>query len=414
MSEQKKLQTNARVVGTDPALITQELERVGAQTPGQHIMWQKASFLPVKLEGLTCVAANVLKQEMLARGGDCAVHRDCLTLDRDTSSVLLMGTRAQYNDLVEKLQQQAFDLPEAGRQIREMLSLIDVRPKPLKLGPHTLPLGERTLLMGIINVTPDSFSGDALGDDVEAAVAQARRMHAEGADILDVGGQSTRPGSDPISVEEELHRVLPVIRRLAGSDGVGLPISVDTTRAQVADAALKAGAHIVNDITGLRDDPALAEVVAGYDAVLALMHIQGTPRTMQQDPHYNDLLGEVILYLREGIEKAEEAGIKRSHIWVDPGIGFGKTMSHNLELLRRLGELKSLGCALLVGTSRKSFIGRIIAESSGGELPPPQDRVIGTGATVAVSIANGADIVRVHDVAHAYQVARVSDAIVRG
>jgi len=285
--------------------------------------------------------------------------------------------------------------------------------QPLHLGPYTLPIGQRTVVMGIINVTPDSFSGDALGDDVDAAVAQARRMQAEGADMLDIGGQSTRPGSDPVPVEEELHRVLPVIERLVAPDGVPLPLSVDTNRASVAEAALQAGAHMINDITGLRDDPDIAGVVAKYNAALVLMHILGTPRTMQQDPHYDDLLGEVKQYLQEGIDKALVAGVKKDRIWVDPGIGFGKTIEHNLELLRRLGELKSLGCPILVGTSRKGFIGRILAEARGGELPPPGERVVGTGATLAISVANGADIVRVHDVAHAVEVVRVADAIVR-
>ncbi|HEY0071326.1 MAG TPA: dihydropteroate synthase, partial [Chloroflexia bacterium] len=270
------------------------------------------------------------------------------------------------------------------------------------------------LIMGILNVTPDSFSGDSLGDDVEAAVAQARKMHAEGADILDIGGESTRPGSDPVPVEEEIRRVLPVIQRLNASDGVPLPISIDTRRSEVAMRAVEAGAAIINDITGLRDDPELAAVAAEAGAGLVLMHIQGTPRTMQQHPHYDDLLGEVIAYLREGVDKAVAAGVNRERIWVDPGIGFGKTLEHNLELLRRLGELRSLGCGVMVGTSRKSFIGRVLARASGGELPPPDERVIGTGATTALAVANGVEIVRVHDVVHNVQVARIADAIIRG
>jgi dihydropteroate synthase len=268
--------------------------------------------------------------------------------------------------------------------------------------------------MGVINVTPDSFSGDGLGSDLEAAVAQARQMQAEGADILDIGGQSTRPGSDPVSIEEELSRVLPVIERLSGPDGVQLPISIDTNRAAVARKALDAGAHIVNDISGLRDDPEIAQVAARHDALLVLMHIQGTPRNMQENPHYDDLLGEVIEYLRESIDRALVARVNKGRIWVDPGIGFGKTFDHNFELLRRLREIRSLGCPILVGTSRKAFIGRILAPLRGGEVPPHKERVVGTGATVAVSIANGADIVRVHDVAHAVEVARVADAIMRG
>ncbi len=232
---------NLRVVGTDDSTLTAELERVGAQVPGQQIMWRKASFLPIRLEGLTCVGANVLKQEMLARGGDCAVHRDCLTLDRDQTSALLIGTRAQYDDLREKLHEQAFGLPEVAEQLSDLLESLDTPLKPLQLGRYTLPIDERTLVMGILNVTPDSFSSDSLGDDVDAAIEQARRMRMEGADILDVGGQSTRPGSDPVPEEEELHRVLPVVERLVGPDGVDLPISVDTSRVRVGRGRPQSG-----------------------------------------------------------------------------------------------------------------------------------------------------------------------------
>lgn len=278
-------------------------------------------------------------------------------------------------------------------------------PRPLVCGPYTLPVGTRTLVMGIINMTPDSFSGDSLDDDADAALAQARRMHAEGADLLDVGGLSTRPGSAPVPADEELRRVVPVVERLAAA--VPLPISVDTYRAAVADAALAAGAHIVNDITGFREDPAILAVAARHGAAVIAMHIQGRPATMQQHPTYTDLLGEVLAYLRESVAQAVAAGIPRDRVWVDPGIGFGKTIAHNLELLRRLGELRALGQPILVGTSRKGFIGRIL----GGV--PPAERVTGTGATLAVSICHGADVVRVHDVAPAVQVARVTDAIMR-
>jgi dihydropteroate synthase len=204
------------------------------------------------------------------------------------------------------------------------------------------------------------------------------------------------------------------VRRLRGAQPLPLPLSIDTNRASVAEAALEAGADIINDISGLRDDPDIARVVAKYDAGLVLMHIQGTPNTMQQNPRYENLLAEVIDYLSGGIARALERGVSRESIWIDPGIGFGKTIYHNLELLRRLGELKVLGCPILVGTSRKGFIGRILAPLHGGEPPEPVDRVTGTGATVAICIANGADIVRVHDVAHTMEVVRVADAIVRG
>jgi dihydropteroate synthase len=271
----------------------------------------------------------------------------------------------------------------------------------------------RTLVMGILNVTPDSFSGDGLDTNVDAAVAQGRAMAHDGADILDVGGQSTRPGAVTIPVEEELSRVIPVITRLTAHDGPGLAISVDTNRSDVAEAALRAGARIVNDISGLRDDPAIADVVARHDAGLVVMHIQGTPATMQIAPRYDDLLAEVIAYLQAAVDKAIAAGVRKDRIWVDPGIGFGKTLAHNLELIKRLRELEVLGCPVLIGTSRKGFIGRILAPLNNDEAPPPQERIAGTSATLAISIANGANIVRVHDVAPAVQVARVADAIVR-
>lgn len=270
----------------------------------------------------------------------------------------------------------------------------------------------RTLIMGIINATPDSFSGDGLGTDAERAVQQGSRMIAEGADILDIGGQSTRPGADTVSEDEEVSRVVPAISRLAKLHP-NVAISIDTNRSGVAQEAARAGATIINDISGLRDDPRIADVAAQYGTDLVVMHIQGTPRTMQDNPHYDDLLGEVIAYLRASVDRAEAAGVKRERIWVDPGIGFGKTIDHNLELLRRLRELKVLGCPILIGTSRKAFIGRILSTTEGEPLPP-QQRVAGTGATLAISIANGADAVRVHDVAHAVQVCRVADAVVRG
>jgi dihydropteroate synthase len=238
-------------------------------------------------------------------------------------------------------------------------------------------------------------------------------MVEDGADIIDIGGQSTRPGSNPVSPDEEIRRVLPVVRRLIGEIRLPAAISVDTNRAVVARAALEAGAHIVNDISGLRDDPAIASVVAEFGAGLVVMHIQGMPRTMQQDPHYDDLLGEVTEYLRSSIIRALSTGIPRERVWIDPGIGFGKTLEHNLELLNRLDELRSLGCAILVGTSRKSFIGRLLAPLHEGTVPPPEQRVIGGGATVAMNIARGASIVRVHDVRETVEVARVTDAIVR-
>ena len=258
--------------------------------------------------------------------------------------------------------------------------------------------GWRTYVMGIINVTPDSFSGDGLGSDVPAIVEQALRFQEEGADILDVGAESTRPGSSPVSADEELARLIPALEAIGRR--VDLPISVDTYKSQVARRALDAGASIINDVWGLKADPAIAQVAADSGAGLVIMHNQETRR-------YQELMPDIFASLSRSIGIAREAGVAEKQIILDPGIGFGKTPEHNLEVLRRLEEFKALGYPLLVGASRKSTIGLVL------DLPAEQ-RVEGTAATVALSIASGADMVRVHDVKEMVRVCRMSDAILRG
>ncbi|MCS7223442.1 MAG: dihydropteroate synthase [Armatimonadetes bacterium] len=269
---------------------------------------------------------------------------------------------------------------------------------------HSLPVGERTVLMGIVNLSPDSFSGDGVATK-EDAIARALQLIDEGADILDLGGESTRPGSLPISVDEEMRRVLPVVEELL-SRGVPVPLSIDTYKPLVARRVLEAGACVINDIFGLRQ-PEMAEVLAERGACVVVMHMQGTPQTMQQNPHYDDCVAEIAQFLKDQTHLAIAKGISRERIIVDPGIGFGKTVDHNLEILRRLPEIKALGFPVLVGPSRKSFIGKIL------NIPNPQERIWGTAAAVAVAISRGADIIRVHDVAEMKQVATVVDALSR-
>ncbi len=268
-----------------------------------------------------------------------------------------------------------------------------------------LDLGGRTHVMGVLNVTPDSFSDGGLFAGHDAAVAHARAMAAQGADIIDIGGESTRPGAEPLGEEEELGRIIPVIERTVRETST--PVSIDTYKAGVARKALAAGASIVNDISGLRFSPDMARIVADHGAVVVLMHIKGTPRDMQVDPVYDDVICEIMDYLEESASIALKAGISRDHILVDPGIGFGKTVQHNLEILSRLDELKALGFPIVIGTSRKRFIGTVL------NIPEPKDRVEGTAATVALAIERGAHIVRVHDVGYMTKVARMTDAIVR-
>jgi dihydropteroate synthase len=255
-------------------------------------------------------------------------------------------------------------------------------------------------LMGVLNVTPDSFSDGGRFLDVRAAIAHGRRLVSEGADILDVGGESTRPGAQPVSVEEELRRVLPVLDGLAAA-GVGAQISIDTSKAAVARAALDAGASLVNDVSALRADPAMAEVVAQSGAECCLMHMLGEPRTMQRagGPKYDDVVDEVKAFLQERLEFAVREGVERERILLDPGIGFGKTVEHNLELLRRLGELRTLGAPIVIGTSRKGFIGQILAAAVNRAEPVDvSERLAGTIATNVLALERGASVFRVHDV----------------
>jgi len=277
----------------------------------------------------------------------------------------------------------------------------------LKLPSRILLLGERTLVMGVLNVTPDSFSDGGKFFSLKHALDGALAMERAGADILDIGAESTRPGSAGISAAQELARLLPVLQGLRGR--LKIPISVDTQKATVAELAIGAGAEILNDISGLKNGPRLAKVAAHCRVPLILMHMRGMPRTMQKHPFAKNVLRDVITGLRESVAVARRAGVPRSHIILDPGIGFGKSFAQNYELLARLPELSKLGYPLVVGTSRKGFLGATLARA---EKPlPPEKRIWGTAATVAASILNGAHIVRVHDVAEMIQVARISDAL---
>jgi dihydropteroate synthase len=279
----------------------------------------------------------------------------------------------------------------------------------LRLPSRTLALGERTLIMGVLNVTPDSFSDGGAFLDSQEAVARALELERDGADIIDIGGESTRPAAAPVSAHEELSRILPLFEALRGK--LRIPISVDTQKAEVAEAALAAGAEIVNDISGLRSDPRLVEVARHASAPVILMHMRGTPRTMQRGPFARNVIRDVMTGLREALARARRAGLAKSQILLDPGIGFGKSHEQNFEILARLPEFARLGCPIVIGTSRKAFLGKALAKP--GEPPmPPTERILGTAVTVTASILGGAHIVRVHDVAEIARLVLVADAIV--
>jgi len=280
----------------------------------------------------------------------------------------------------------------------------------LAWGRYQLDLGQRTLVMGVLNVTPDSFSDGGKFFEYETAVAQGEKLAADGADIIDIGGESTRPFSDAVPVEEEIRRVVPVIEQLA--ERVKVPISIDTMKASVARRAIEAGATIINDVTALRFDPELAGLAAELDVPVILMHMLGDPKTMQKDPAYDDLIAEILEFLADAVDRATAAGIRRSNIIVDPGIGFGKTLEHNLLLIKHLHAFSTLQVPVLIGSSRKAFIRKLLKDENVPDISADLPTVdTGTQATVAASILNGAHIVRVHDVAKTVATARIVDSI---
>ena len=379
---------------------------IGCDPIGSRIMSGKGLSLAIKIKGLDCWQANILKQEMLSLNGDVAVAKGAITGKIKKTDCIVLGNLSQIINLISKLKRQPASLNKIGEGLKKTLDNNQKNEFNLKAGNFNIRLGRRTLVMGIVNVTPDSFSGDGLfrgKKGLDCAIPYVEMLIRDGADIIDIGGESTRPGAKRVSYKEEIIRVVPLIKRL--SKRIKIPISIDTCKPEVARAALDAGAVIVNDILGLKPKDPMLKVLKEYLHVpVVVMHIQGNPRTMQKNPTYKDLMDEIRLNLQRSIDAGLQAGISMDRFIVDPGIGFGKTLSHNLEIIRRLSELKSLGRPILIGPSRKSFIGKILHNRE-------DERIFGTAASVACAIANGAKIVRVHDVKAMKQVIRVTDAI---
>ncbi len=376
--------------------------KMGVDPYGIQAMVSKTMAVNIFIPKVLCKVANILKQEMISLGGDAAVARDSVSCSVETTDVLLMGTYKQHERLVEKLAKQPFGLSAVSSNVKQIIDNMQGGNYELKTSRRILPLGKKTIVMGILNVTPDSFSDGNLHFEHQVAIDHGLRMVDEGADIIDVGGESTRPGSKAITSRQEIARVLPVIEGLAAK--IKIPISIDTSKAEVASAAIKAGAEIVNDVSALRDKKMLS-VLKETQAAIILMHMRGIPENMQSgDLHYDDLMLDISNFLRERCQKAISAGLSRNSIVVDPGIGFGKSYDDNCRIIRKLDELKALGFPILLGTSRKAFIGNV----TGGD---PQNRLEGTAATVVASILNGCHIVRVHDVAFMRKVADMTDAI---
>jgi len=394
----------------NPKELKRIMQDIDVDRHGIEIMYPKALTYLVRINKLSNIAANILKQEMLSLGADCAIARGALTGKAKKTDCLLMGNLAQFNRLSTKLKLQPFGLDSLSEELSSLLDNYKKTTFALDLGRFRLRLGQRTLLMGVVNLTPDSFSGDGLlnqfvynlpGPNLGLLEDHVAQMVSDGADIIDIGAESSRPGARSVPVKEELKRVLPAIKKIAKK--IKVPISIDTYKAEVARAALDCGASMVNDISGLRDRD-MARVVAKYKCALIIMHMKGRPRSMQRSPVYKSLIEEIIGYLENAIRLARRSGIPQEKIIIDPGIGFGKSLEHNLAILKSLREFKALGRPILVGVSRKSFIGKILNE-------PPEKRLYGTLASCVLAALNGADILRVHDVKEVKQALKLLQAI---
>lgn len=385
-----------------PEDAARELGRIAVDSCGIVEMVPKMRTICIGLSQLECRQANILKQEMLSVGGDAAVARGTVACSIKTTDCVLIGTTKQLNRLSQKLKAQPFGLSELAGELNRLLEVSFLVPTEWKTSRRLLSL-QRPLIMGILNTTPDSFSDGGRCFDPGMAYERALQMEAEGADIIDIGGESTRPGASPVSSAEELNRVIPVVEKLAGV--LNCAISVDTWKSDVAGSALESGAEIINDISGFNFDPQMAGVAAANGAGVVLMHTRGTPDNMQQDTVYDDMMGEITASLSASIVRAQEAGVSNNCIVIDPGIGFGKDAAGNMEIIRRLAELNSLGFPVLTGPSRKSFIGKVLG------LENTEDRLFGTAAAVALSVSHGSSILRVHDVRAMRDVADMAHAV---
>ena len=376
-----------------------EMGIIGADKTGIELMIPKGELLHIKVQDVPLKAANILKQEMLSTGGEAVLHKGVSMLTKDISDVLLIGTKKQFMKIIKKLKIQPFGLEDIGNEIETVLTAKAEKEQEKILNCRGIPLkiGEKTLIMGILNVTPDSFSDGGKYNNISKAVAHAKKMVEEGADIIDIGGESNRPGHHSVLREEELKRVIPVIEKL--SQELRVPISIDTSKADVVKEAILAGANIINDIWGFKKDPDLAKVAAEFDVPVILMH-------NRLEAKYNSLIDEIIKDLRESIEIATKAGVKPANIILDPGIGFGKTYNDNLIVLNRLEDIVALGFPVLLGTSRKSVIGLTLDA-------PTDERLEGTIVTNVIGITKGCKIIRVHDVKEIKKAAKMTDTIIR-
>ena len=385
------------------AEIAREIERTDSDPEGVGIMTRKARIFPVRLDNVPLKASPLLKQELLAVGAEAAHARGIADHSVAASSVVLLATWGQYHRLLPKLARQPFQLSSIATAIERALQhYTSHAPRTVHGLRHSFTVGEKTLVMGVLNVTPDSFSDGGRFLDPAGAVAHGQELVREGADLLDVGGESTRPTAAPVPPEEEWARIAPVLEKLVGS--VAVPISVDTRSPEVAQRALEAGADLINDVGGLRE-PAMRGLIARTGAPVIVLHMRGTPATMQADTRYGDLRGEVFDAIAGACVQARRDGVRPEQLLIDPGLGFGKSAEQNVELLAHLGEFRSLGPPVVVGASRKSFLGTL---TGGADVT---DRLEAGVACAVIAALQGVHIVRTHDVRPTVRALAIADAL---
>jgi dihydropteroate synthase len=396
---------NVRIINiNDVAEAKKAIALTGADSYSYGLMAPKAVFKRILVGNVDNRAAALIKQNMLSVGGEAAVSEKVSRFEKGVSKLLLMGTLRQYDVLIKKLSSQPFGLKKIAIDISAVLSNSDKKEFLVKAGRFKLKLGLEPLVMGILNVTTDSFYDGGKYSGLKAALERGLEIEAEGAGIIDIGGESSRPGAKPLSEKEEIARVVPIIKELAKK--VEVPVSIDTYKPAVAKAALEAGASIVNDITALGfGGGRMAALVVKHKAAVILMHMQGRPGTMQKNPKYSDVTGEISDFFEKRIGLAVKYGIKSEQIMIDPGIGFGKTYEHNLEILKKLSEFKALGFPIVAGVSRKSFIGKALGSA------PVSDRLFGSISSGVWAALNGANVLRVHDVKETVEALKVLQCI---
>ena len=381
-----------------------ELKNIGVHQASIETFMNKSAILPLKVLKVRTPAANIIKQEMLACGGDCAIHAGCVVCAQDHSDILLLGTKKHYRLLLQKMAMMPyFGLPKIKEELQ---SFLENAPLKTILADNRVLEYDHVVVMGILNITPDSFYADSRVRSIDEVINRAGQMLGDGAEILDIGGESTRPGSDSINPQEEIARIVPVVEALRKEYPQSI-LSIDTYHAETAKATLAAGADIINDISAMEYDEKMIDVVVKNNAPVILMHMRGTPKNMQQNTEYGNVVEEVSKYLKERAEMLRGHNFPKEKIILDPGIGFAKNVDQNLKLMQGLSEMTGSDYPVLLAASRKSTIGKVL-----GDIPP-EARLAGTIATSCQAVYAGANMVRVHDVKENIQAIRMLEAIIK-